>query len=224
MTNFTPDLSETGKTGETTTVSNGSFLRGIFGEDLDDVRPVVVSFEGSPVSVPGKAWWGRPWGGDADQDDELPTSANNYFSLAVFRPDEAGRYRRLKASFHALYAVMLDDVGTKVNMDRLTLLPSWLLETSPGNYQAGYLLCEPLVDGHAADRLMNAIVNAKLCDPGANGPRARLARLPLAVNGKHAPPFLCRLVQWTPELRYSVHELVDGLQLDIAHAKRPTTR
>lgn len=99
--------------------------------------------------------------------------------------------------------------------------PSWLLETSPGNHQAGYLLRELLRDGTAADRLMNAIVNAGLCDPGATGPRARLARLPVAVNGKHAPPFRCRMVIWAPESRYSVHELVDGLQLEIAQAERP---
>ena len=98
-------------------------------------------------------------------------------------------------------------------MERLTLPPSWLLETSPGNCQAGYLLREPLTDGLAADRLMNAIVAAGLCDPGANGPRARLARLPVAVNGKHSPPFACRMLEWSPELRYSVEELVDGLAI-----------
>ena len=73
----------------------------------------------------------------------------------------------------------------------------------------------------AADRLMNAIVAAGLCDPGANGPRARLARLPVGVNGKHTPPFPCRMVEWSPELRYSVDELVDGLELEMAEAGRP---
>jgi hypothetical protein len=116
---------------------------------------------------------------------------------------------------------MLDDVGSKVSMERLTLQPSWLIETSPGNCQAGYLLHEPLTDGLAADRLMNAIVAAGLCDPGANGPRARLARLPVAVNGKHSPPFACRMLTWSPELRYSVEELADGLQLEMARAERP---
>lgn len=221
LTDFTRDPMETGITGETDATSNGAFLRAVFGDDLTDMRPVVVSFAGSPASVPGKAWFGRSWAGNADPDAGLPASANNYFSLAVFRPDEAGQYRRQKARFHALHAVMLDDVGSKIAMDRLTLPPSWLLETSRGNHQAGYLLREPLADGNAADRLMNAIVNAGLCDPGANGPRARLARLPVAVNGKHAPPFRCRMVSWAPDLRYSVQELVDGLQLEIAQAERP---
>ena len=128
---------ETDKTGETDLVGNGEFLLAVFGDELADARPVVVSFDGNPASVPAKVWFGRPWQGTPEVSTSLPASANNYFSLAVFRPDEAGQFRRQKARFHALYAVMLDDVGTKVAMERLTLPPSWLLETSPGNHQAG---------------------------------------------------------------------------------------
>ncbi|MEW6283627.1 MAG: hypothetical protein AB1758_33760, partial [Candidatus Eremiobacterota bacterium] len=216
---FSSDPGKTDETGETDSVSNRAFLLALFGEGLGDSRPVVVSFEGNPASVPRKAWFGSAWAGNADA--SLPSGANNYFSLATFQPDEAGQYRRRNTHFYALYAVMLDDVGSKVALDRLSLPPNWLLETSPGNHQAGYLLREPLADGNMADRLMNAIVNAGLCDPGANGPRARLARLPVAVNGKHAPPFRCRMVAWSPERRYAVQELVDGLQLEIAPAERP---
>ena len=221
-TGFPSGPVKTDTTDETYIVGNGEFLLAVFGDELADARPVVVSFEGNPTSVPGKVWFGRPWQGTPEVSPSLPASANNYFSLAVFRPDEAGQYRRQKARFQALHAVMLDDVGTKVAMERLTLPPSWLLETSAGNYQAGYLLSEPLNDGSVADRLMNAVVAAGLCDPGANGPRARLARLPVAVNGKHTPPFQCRMVEWSPELRYSVDELVDGLQLETAAPHRAT--
>ena len=215
-----PDPAETDITGETDLVGNGEFLLAVFGGELADARPVVVSFEGNPARTPAKVWFGRPWLGTPEVSASLPTSANNYFSLAVFRPDEAGQFRRRKAHFHSLYAVMLDDIGTKIAMERLTLPPSWLLETSPGNHQVGYLLGEPLADGGVADRLMNAIVAAGLCDPGANGPRARLARLPVAINGKHTPPFQCRIVEWSPGLRYSVEELVDGLQLEMASTGR----
>ena len=211
---------ETGITDETYPVDNGEFLQAVFGDELEERLPVLVSFPGNPSNVPGSMWSGRPWRDGPDKAMDLSADANNYFSLAVFRPDEAGRYRRQKARFHALHAVMLDDVGSKVPMDRMTLQPSWLLETSPGNYQAGYLFREPLTDGAAADRLMNAIVAAGLCDPGANGPRARLARLPVASNGKHSPPFPCRLEKWSPELRYSVEEMVDGLQLELAQVGR----
>ncbi|MDZ4759963.1 MAG: hypothetical protein SGJ21_02695, partial [Alphaproteobacteria bacterium] len=39
---------------------------------------------------------------------------------------------------------------------------------------------------------------------------------------EHAPPFQCRMVEWAPALRYSVEELVDGLELEMASAGRST--
>jgi hypothetical protein len=215
-----PALAETDKTGKTLLITNDEFLREVFCGAFSEARPVVVTFGGSPLSVESKAWTGRPWQADVQPPTDLPSDANNYFSLASFRPDDSGRVRRRKASFHALHAIMLDDVGTKVDLARLTVRPSWLLETSPGNHQAGYFLSESLTDVGMADRLMNAIVAAQLCDPGANGPTARLARLPVGVNGKRSPPFQCRMVQWTPALRYSVDELIEGLSLDVASSSR----
>jgi hypothetical protein len=217
---FLPGLTETSKTDKTYFIDNGEFLLAVFGGKLTEALPVLVSFKGNPANVPSKAWLGRPWQSSLDVTTNLPADANNYFSLAVFKPDVAGQYRRQKTHFHALYMVMLDDVCSKVPKERLTLKPSWLLETSPGNYQAGYLLREPLTDGLVADRLMNAIVAAGLCDPGANGPRSRLARLPVASNGKHSPAFAYRMVEWSPEFRYSVEELSAGLQVDMAETGR----
>ena len=217
-TDFVAGRAESDKTGETDSVDNNDFMQALFGQVDGDVRPVVVSFAGDPTSVARSAWAGQPW---TLAETGLSLLNNNYFSLAVFRPNEAGLWRRQKAQFVALQAIMLDDLGGKIPMERLTLKPTWLLETSRGNYQAGYVLREPLSDGPLADRLMNAVVAAGLCDPGANGPRARLARLPVAVNGKHDPPFPCRLVEWSPQLRYSIDELTDGLELEIRHAGRP---
>jgi hypothetical protein len=94
-------------------------------------------------------------------------SNNNYSSLADFRPEEAGRWRRRKFQFSTLHAIMLDDLGGKIPMERLTLAPTWSIETSSGNYQAGYALRDPIQEGSLADRLMNAVVTAGLCDPGA---------------------------------------------------------
>jgi len=207
------------KTDETNNVDNIEFLLAIFGDQTSDDCPIVVSFEGNPNTVHSKKWFGRAWCGDADPIVIAP-SANNYFSLAKYRPDETGQYRRKKSFFQSLYAVMLDDIGSKVAIDRLTLQPSWLLETSPSNYQAGYILDEPLADFKTADQLMNAIINAGLCDPGANGPTTRLARLPVAINGKHNPLFCCQMKIWSPDRRYSLQELTNGLQIELIETKR----
>ena len=54
-----------------------------------------------------------------------------------------------------------------------------------------------------------------------------LARLPVAINGKpkysdeSGTPFQCHLTEWRPDNRYTLQEIVDGLQLELAPAGRP---
>lgn len=204
----------TGVTGITCGITNDEFLTAVFSNRLTNARPIVVSIKGNPNECHKSSWFGQPWTSDnVNGRDASSPSTNNYFSLATYVPDDKGKYRRQKSRFHSLHAVMLDDVGSKVPMDDVTLPPTWLLETSPGNYQAGYLLREPLTDVKAADALMGTIICAGLCDPGASGPTTRLARLPVAVNAKHSPSFTCRLVSWNPALRYSVEEISDAYRL-----------
>lgn len=205
----------TDETDNLLAVSNAEFLTAIFHAIPEGARPGVVSFPGNPADVPSKAWFARPAGA------ATPPTANNYFGLSSYFNDEAGQFRRTKKTFAALHAVMLDDLGTKVDRERVALPLSWLIETSPGNYQGGYTLADPINDASTADRLMSAIIGAGLCDPGASGPTARLARLPVAINGKTAAAFECRLAEWAPDRRYSVQELVDGLGLELPEAGRP---
>ena len=213
VTIFPDDPIETDNTDETYLgVSNDDFLETVFGVLAGEQRPVVCGFPGNPHEVAKARWFGRPWVGG-----KTPWQAanNNYFTLACFSPDEKGQYRRMKKNFVALHAIMLDDIGTKAaNRERLTIPPSWLLETSEGNFQAGYVFNEPLTDGTLAERLMKSLIAANLCDPGADGPLARYARLPAGGNGKYDPPFICRLREYSPEARYSVEQIVDGLALD----------
>ena len=153
---------------------------------------------------------------------------NNYLGCSSFYPGDDGSFKARKAQFAACHFLMLDDLGTKVPLDRLGDFElSWLIETSPGNYQGGIILDAPITDGAVAVRLLNAVINAGLCDAGATGPLSRWARLPVAINGKpkHADeagvPFRCRLVEWRPDKRYSPQEIVDRLELELAPAGRP---
>ncbi len=134
--------------------------------------------------------------------------------------------RARKAQFAACHFLMLDDLGSKVPLERLGGLElSWLIETSPGNHQGGIILAEPLTDGAVAVRLLNAVIDSGLCDAGATGPLSRWARLPVAINGKPKyagdTPFQCRLIEWRPNNRYTPQEIVDRLQLELAPAGRP---
>ena len=47
---------KTDKTDETGLVGNDEFLQGVFGDDFTHARPVVVSFEGNPLTAPKKVW------------------------------------------------------------------------------------------------------------------------------------------------------------------------
>jgi hypothetical protein len=212
MTNINSSSFLTDKSDKTYAISNEEFLKAIFGKATEEHKPMLVSFTGNPSKVKSSCWAGKPW--DWSQCN-LSGNANNYFSLATFNKNTDGKYHRKKSQFQALHAIMLDDFGTKVSKDRLTFAPSWIIETSENNFQVGYILAEPITDIKQADQLMNAIVAAGLCDPGANGPTARLARLPVAVNGKSTPEFQCQLQLWNPENCYSTQELIDGLQIEI---------
>lgn len=220
MTNSPALMSISDKTNKTAVITNEEFLKAIFENADENEYPFVVSFSGHPKNG---NWSGHIW-----QENEnivaLPSKHNNYFTYATFKPNKNGKYKRQKSQFCALHAIMLDDIGTKVDRDRLTLPPSWLIETSAGNYQAGYILEKPLHDAKTADQLMKAIIQAGLCDPGAGGPTSRLARLPVATHGKTTPPFSCNLEIWEPSRCYSVDDLVNGLELDMLSTDQKSTR
>lgn len=206
---------ETCETCETCSVSNGDFLQAIHHATPDSARCGVVSFHGNPTRVPRSSWKAAP------ASRVLPDQANNYFTISSYYNDEAGGFRRTKKTFAALAAIMLDDIGSKIDAERVTLAPSWRLETSPGNFQWGYILAVPLEPPAEANRLMGAVIAAGLCDPGADGPTARLARLPVGINGKKDPPHTCDLKEWAPERRYTMDDLVAGLGLELPEAGRP---
>jgi hypothetical protein len=202
---------KTVKTSETSSVSNNEFMDALFWALPDHARPMAVSFSGNPANAP--SWTGEGWRGDSHYFDP---SANNYFSIASFKPDKNGQLRRRKEQFCALHVVTLDDVGTKVDPSAVKLSPSYIIETSEGNYQYGYILAAPITSAEEADRLFKAIISVELCDAGAGGPTARIMRLPVGVNGKYTPIFQCQLREWNPERRFTIQQLIGGLGLDMS--------
>jgi len=157
--------------------------------------------------------------------EALEADSNNFVGCSSFYPGDDGSFRARKGSFAACHFLMLDDLGTKVPLERLGNFElSWLIETSPGNFQGGIILEEPLTDGDAAARLLDAVIEAGLCDAGAATPMTRWARLPVAINGKAkhfdeaGNPFQCRMVEWRPDCRYTPQEIVERLQLELVPA------
>ena len=224
LTDSATEPLEAGKGGEggDFQITNAEFVAAVFPLLPEGAFAAACSKSGDP----GSGGW---LASRADQVvANLPAANNNYVGCASFYPGDDGSFKARKAQFAACHFLMLDDLGTKVPLERLAGFGlSWLIETSPGNHQGGIILAEPLTDGAVAVRLLNAVIDSGLCDAGATGPLSRWARLPVAINGKpkyaeeEGVPFQCRLIEWRPAARYTPQEIVDGLQLELAPAGRP---
>lgn len=217
-----PDEAGKGGEGGVFMTTNAEFVDAVFPQLPEGAFAAVCSKSGDP-SVGG---W--PASRADNVVGQLSAGQNNFIGCSSFFPGDDGSFKARKARFAACHFLMLDDLGSKVPLDRLGGFElSWLIETSPGNHQGGIILADPVTDGAAAVRLLNAVIDAGLCDKGASGPLSRWARLPNGVNGKpkHADeagaPFRCRLVEWRPDKRYTPQEIVNGLQLELASAGRP---
>ena len=221
MTNNQP-CSDTSCADVFSSITNDEFIKAVFPALPEHAFAAVCSKSGD-LSEGG--WPAQR----ADQAaTNLAPKANNYVNCSSFYYGDNGLFRALKGKFAACHFLMLDDLGTKVDLDRFEEFDlSWLIETSPSNYQAGIILDKPIIEGDEAERLLNALIDAKLCDAGANQPLTRWARLPMAINGKpkhqteSGAPFQCSLTNWRPDCRYSTEAIVEGLQLELAPIGRP---
>ncbi|MDP3498155.1 MAG: DNA-primase RepB domain-containing protein [Candidatus Nitrotoga sp.] len=217
-----PDEAGKGGEGGVFMMTNAEFIAAVFTSVPEGAFAAVCSKAGDP----GVGGWIATRADLAMEN--LSDEDNNFAGCSSFYPGDDGLFKARKAQFAACHFLMLDDLGTKVPLDRLADFElSWLIETSPGNYQGGLILADPVTDGAVAVRLLNAVIDAGLCDAGATGPLSRWARLPVAINGKAkyvddaGAPFRCRLIEWRPDKRYTPQEIVDGLQLELASAGRP---
>ena len=217
-----PSKAGKGGKGGVVQITNADFVAAVFPALPEGGFAAVCSKSGDP----GSGGW---LASRADQSaDKMAATNNNYLSCSSFYPGDDGSFKARKAQFAACHFLMLDDLGTKVPLGRLADFElSWLIETSPGNFQGGIILADPITDGDVAVRLLSAVIGAGLCDAGATGPLTRWARLPVAINGKpkHADeggvPFQCRLIEWHPDARYMPQEILSRLQLELAPAGRP---
>lgn len=190
-------------TAEQEQVTNDEFLAAIFGRIFADTSPLVCSKPGNP-DLGG--WNASRW--------PCPTNdhSRNWYCLpSLIRPDSTGRQKATKDLAQSVHALMLDDIGTKVDPNKLLgITPSWIIETSPGNHQVGFILYPPVTDLPQLERLKSALIERGLCDPGASGVSTRWMRLPNGINGRPKygqKPFSCRLIDWNPLKRYSFKDL-----------------
>lgn len=193
--------------------TNKEFLRALFGEVWKQV----------PVSTGNENWGVLP--AENAVDLFMPTMPN-YFCVSVF--DKPGVRR--KECFSRQNIIVIDDLGTKLDEQAAELLyptPTYKIETSPGNFQWGYLIKDGCADRRAAEALVDAIIENEMVNPSRKDPGmanvTRVVRLPYGANVKPevkekngGKPFLCCLTHWAPETAYSVEELGGVFQADLS--------
>ena len=102
-------------------------------------------------------------------------------------------------------------MATSLWLDEITppapdLVPfSWMVETNLGKAQAGYLLKEPTADVDRLERLNQRLGVAVGGDNVWN--RGRILRLPGFINLNYSGGQLARLLEFHPNLRYTLDEL-----------------
>ena len=106
--------------------------------------------------------------------------------------------------------MVLDDIGTKSKLPPLA--PTWIIETSPDNYQWGYTFAlddQPLKGDFSA--AIKAIASAGYTDGGAINP-VRNFRVPGSVNLKPGRDgFVSRLVELHPDREFSLPQICEAL-------------
>lgn len=196
-------------------ITNGEFLRALAADDWERV----------PISWGENSWWVRPAGKHIGKPR---IESSNYFTVSIFALAAEGSFRRVKELFQRQFVFVIDDVGTKLVEDevRATLPPpTYILETSPRNYQWGFKLTDG-TDARALDALVAAIVddpdiNPSLKDPGMKGV-TRPVRLPVGSNNKDSVkaknggkgwPHVLHV--WEPSRAYTVETLAFWLGVDL---------
>lgn len=197
--------------------TNDELLQMLCRKVPDGCRAWVTSFSGDPE----RGDW-RGHAHDPSKPTQWDAEANNYFSIAAMKPGAQSRDRN---NFGALLAVVLDDIGTKVPLNAPRPEPSWIFETSPGNFQYGYLLRDPIDDKRRADRLIGGLRGKGVSDDGGVS-IVRYMRLPVganwkpehvAKNGGEAPR--TRVVKWNPERLFADGELAEALDISLEQGR-----
>jgi hypothetical protein len=147
-----------------------------------------------------------------------------YYGTATCRRDNAGKLFNRQALFERLHVIVLDDIGTKGDVADLpeNLKPTYIIESSKGNYQYGYVLETPIDNLDAAKALVKIMYEAGIADAGGKMPN-KLVRLPEGINGKEGEKchFVTKLVDMAGPL-WSPQGLLDALDCGATWAEIAT--
>lgn len=189
-------------------ISLEEFLKGVFG----DADPwLCCAADGADRS--------GFFGGRASKSDLRGpgwAKTNNYYCIGILKP---GARSRTNANWMYAPVIVLDDVIEKTKPAPILAAlgePSYIVQSSPGSQQWGYILEEPITDAGIMARIQKALTIAFYggIDPGQEA-LVRYMRLPCGINNKPkygSPPPNVWLKSWHPDRKF--HALDFLLALD----------
>lgn len=198
-------------------IDNAEFLQAVFGNMEEGETPAVCAF---PGPVEDRQFWTVHTPENPTVKQYLSkTASNNYFCVSSVA--DGPQLRRRHADIKRTFVIPLDDIGTglgaKVTPAEVPVSPTYIIETSPNNFQYGYVLDVPESDIVTTKVLMKLMAGITGSDDGGSM-AAKLIRLPRGYNAKKKygvlpPP--TKLTLWNPERKFSVDELISAFEIDI---------
>jgi len=188
-------------------IENSTFLNCLAESAAEGTFLWTNAFTGDP-GLPHAPWGGSKYLPEQSDVDSL-VNRNTYYSVAALRPQN-GVVRRKNDYFDRLLVLVADDPDiTKLNGEA-----SYIIETSPGNYQVGLFISssDPIAaDINYVNGLLSAMASVGLMPVDASGNNAvRYCRLPVGQNQKPKNNnFQHVLKEWNPEIEYSLMEAAE---------------
>jgi hypothetical protein len=146
----------------------------------------------------------------------------NYYCVSTVI-DNPTSLKRTRNDCMSAMVLGLDDIGTKGKEP--SIKPSYIMETSPNNFQWGYLIEPYKLDGTGGERTLyyeacvRGLVEAGLGDKGAGG-CYRLLRVPGSYNTKPKNNgFRSQVTYWAPENCWALEELMKELGVEPLYEK-----
>jgi hypothetical protein len=141
-------------------VTNPGLLGDLLSVCPEGANVLGAAFRGDPHQATRGQWFahkaaaGTVWGTGAGPE------LNKYLCVSAFSD-----VIRRKDTFVCQLALMVDDLGGTIPLDKLPadLSPTWLIETSPSNYQAWYVFADPITDRATAEALVMAVQAKGFC-------------------------------------------------------------
>lgn len=148
----------------------------------------------------------------------LPHGAATYFCVSTVLHQRKRQVRKSMEEVRTAMVLAVDDVGTKSAAPPVP--PSYILETSPGNFQFGYLL-EPFdvstPQGQADyDVALYSLAEAGMNDPGFRS-ATRLARLPGSL---HRTGFRAQITSWEPDRVWELDALMARMDVPLTQPRK----